>query len=156
MKNWMMIVGAAGLLCSCQTWDSVKQDTSSYVVEPVKSGSAKVGESVVAGAAATSSASKNLAQKSALLARLPANWTSTVISETQLKQKMAVADKATWYYMGTRGAYHYVARDFADTDRKIYRVKMDRYFIQKQFKLSVKKADWRPLPRDGQPVHLTK
>ena len=153
MKNWMMIVGVLGL-CSCQTWESVKEDTKAYVVDPVKSGSAKVGESVAAGAAATSSGSKNLAQQSALLARLPANWSSTEITATQLKQKMAVVEKAVWYYMGTRGAYHYVVRDFAETDRKIYRVKIDQYFIQKQFKLSVKKSDWRPLPKDGQPVHL--
>ena len=151
MKNWMMIVGVMGL-CSCQTWESVKQDTKAYVVDPVKSGSAKVGESVAAGAAATSSGSKNLAQKSALLARLPANWSSTEISSTQLKQKLAVVDKSGWYYMGTRGAYHYIAKE--TVDRRVYRVKIDQYFIQKQFKLSVKKSDWRPLPRDGQPVHL--
>ena len=146
MKNLTLL---ATLLClsACQVVKPVKKAAADYVVDPVKNASDKVVTTVGAGAIATSVASKNVAQKSAIVTRLPGDWYATDVSAESLRRRMALGDKAGWYYMGTRNDHHYLAKEFID--RKIFRVKASDFKVDETFKLTVRKSQWRLLHRRG-------
>ena len=139
------LIAATLTLCACQTGKPVKEATSSYIVEPVRKASGKVAASVGAGVVATSLASKNFAQKSAIATQAPGSWYATQIDADALRQRMATVDKASWFYIGSRGDYNYLAKEFID--RKIFRVKKEDFRVEDPFKLTVRKARWTALPR---------
>ena len=129
---------------SCQVSKPVKDATSDYVVDPLKKASGAVTSTVSAGSIGTAVGTKNLAQKSAIATKLPANVYSREVTGENLRKRISLVEKSGWYYMGSRREYHYVAREFVD--REIFRVKKDEFKIESPFKLTPKRSLWKQLP----------
>ena len=114
------------------------------MVDPLKKASGAVTSTVSAGAIGTAVGTKNLAQKSAIATKLPANVYSREVTGENLRKRMSLVEKSGWYYMGSRREYHYVAREFVD--REIFRVNKDEFKIESPFKLTAKRSLWKQLP----------
>ena len=127
------------ILSSCKIISPVKK-----VTDPIKAASGKVSDTVGAGAITTAVASKNLAQKSAIVTKIPGEVYAREISGENLRKRMAIVEKASWHYMGTRGEFHYIVKEFID--RQIFRVRKKDFPIEDPFKLTALKSKWERLP----------
>ena len=84
------------------------------MVDPLKASGA-VTSTVGAGAIGTTVGTKNLAQKSAIATKFPANVYSREVTGENLRKRMSLLksqDGTTWVPV----EYHYVAREFVDRE----------------------------------------
>ena len=112
--------------------ESVKTSAKVVALSPVL----LVGGSVIGG--------KNIAQKSAVATKAPAEWYSDEVSGERLRGLMApVKLIGIWHYMGSRGNHNYFSHD--QIGRKIYRVLLDQYPVEDPFPLTPFQSRWRKM-----------
>lgn len=95
---------------------------------------------------------RKIAQKSAIVTKVPEKWYAEEVSGERLRTLMIPTGKMTgkWSYMGSRGDHHFFSHEILGRD--IYRVLKTQYEVADPFPLTWQNSKWRTIGITREPL----